>query len=595
MTSAQKLRYTGDRFLGRLTSDGMLQIVTDGGAAFPEVHLNCSILMRGYIANRADLSGRLGIYGAGTASDAKLLAGAFRRWGSSLQVHVLGEYAACIFDLAERTALLTHDALGLVQLVYSSDEGGISFGTHLLDVLDLIQDRRIDEGYIASYLATGQVTTERTPYKSVYRLLPGMSLRWAPDRYRTVRTWDLADTEPLECKDDREYEERFKSLLEAALRATVDEVGVTWVALSGGLDSSSVLCVAGKLGMQNVGAYSFIAPHHPESDEQQWAQAAVEQFGSSWRTVDVETVLPFSAPPDNSFYEGEPTLAAVDVKGRQLLNDLSSSAGVTTILTGHGGDAVLGSYPGSIPPHAVDLLFAGRPVEAFVALREWKARNHERRSWSFLISRAIFEPTVAHLSGNKFESSRPLPLPPWIEPCYSRDMKLPVESRKRSATRDWYPGRQQIWDSVWTHSLSAGRPSSNAGYDVRRPLLYRPFLEFMYAVPGEQRIQPDCDRYLHRRALKGILPESVRRRGRKVFGTWAYVEGLSRSPSWREYLCDDPQIVRLGITSAAAWRKAVQQASVGHTAGDRFFFSGVALEAWLKGLKLWCPQRRTYR
>jgi len=84
----------------------------------------------------------------------------------------------------------------------------------------------------------------------------------------------------------------------------------------------------------------------------------------------------------------------------------------------------------------------------------------------------------------------------------------------------------------------------------------------------------------------------VRRRGNKVFGTWALIEGLTRSRGWVEYLSDDPEMAKLGIASRAGWHEAVQQALIGNTAGDRFFFTGVALEAWLKGRSGWRPRGR---
>ena len=72
----------------------------------------------------------------------------------------------------------------------------------------------------------------------------------------------------------------------------------------------------------------------------------------------------------------------------------------------------------------------------------------------------------------------------------------------------------------------------------------------------------------------------------------AFVEGLARSRGWVEYLSDDPAMAALGITTVAGWREALQQALIGNTAGDRFFFTGVALEVWLKGRRGWRARAR---
>ena len=133
----------------------------------------------------------------------------------------------------------------------------------------------------------------------------------------------------------------------------------------------------------------------------------------------------------------------------------------------------------------------------------------------------------------------------------------------------------------------AGVPRGLQCYETRNPLLYRPLVEFMYAIPWEQKLSPQVDRCLQRRALKGVLPEVVRRRGHKAVGTWSFIEGIRRSGVWREYLCDQVKMAELGMVDAERWRQGVRQASIGQTHGDRFFLTGVAIEAWLKGLAGW--------
>ena len=76
----------------------------------------------------------------------------------------------------------------------------------------------------------------------------------------------------------------------------------------------------------------------------------------------------------------------------------------------------------------------------------------------------------------------------------------------------------------------------------------------------------------------------MRRRASKGNGNPMLVEGLRRSRDWPAFLCDTPLMAERGIIDAAAWRKAVRQASVGQTYQDKFFLAAVAVEAWLKQL-----------
>lgn len=575
-----------NHFAGRIAPDGSLLVACDVGAGAPETHLGCRVLLHGRIADRALLARDLGVERAERPGDAELVARAYRKWGRGLQARVLGEYAAAVFDERAGSGLVTHDALGVAPLFYADRPEGFAFSTRLVDLLDGAARGKLDHEYLADYLAAGQVLSDRTPYQGIKRLLPGMSAEWRGGRVSHVRTWNLADTPPVRCRDNGEYEERFRGLLSAAVRSALDDTrGAAWVSLSGGLDSSTVACVAAREGA-TLGAFSLVLSNFAEADERHWMRAVVDQYGLPWHPVEVETVLPFTRLPDA--FMGEPTSTVIDAEYRRVTNELLTSHGVTAMLTGHAGDAVLAAWPGPIPTHLSDPLFSGRPLAALRAVAAWKAGSTEPRSWSYWILRAVLAPALSHLRGRQVRTAPRLPLSPWVSPGWAKEMRLSDRAGRSVAPRCRHPGRQMLWDTLWSDSLSMATQSVRpVNYETRFPLLYRPLVEFMSAIPWEQKVRPRCDRYLQRRALKGILPEAVRRRASKARGTWPLVEGLRRSKDWVPYLCDSPMMAELGLADAEKWRRAVRQATVGQTHGDMFFMAGVAVEAWLKGLKSW--------
>ncbi|MEA2663716.1 MAG: hypothetical protein QOI11_660, partial [Candidatus Eremiobacteraeota bacterium] len=182
------------RFCGRLSANGLRVFAPaehDDGA---ELHAGCTVLFRGYLANEETLRGELGLGRADC--EPAVAAHAYRRWGGDVQQRLLGEYALVLFDARERAALITHDALGLAPLFYEERPGELLFATHLLDMIALLSDDALDPEYFADYLALGYLTNARTPFRSVKRLLPGMTLGWSPAGATLRRTWDLADVEP---------------------------------------------------------------------------------------------------------------------------------------------------------------------------------------------------------------------------------------------------------------------------------------------------------------------------------------------------------------------------------------------------------------
>ena len=568
-------------FSGELTRRGALEVVED--AARCVEHLGCRVLACGYIAGRAALCERFGLAPSSRPSDGELLAHAFRAWGRDLQAHVLGEYAAVVYDVQAQTALLTHDALGLVPLFYAPRSGGVAFATDIVDLVDEGAATTVDDEYLADFLAAGSTTSERTPYVSIRRVLPGQSLWWSDGALHTLRTWDLADVPPVRCRDDAEYQERFRALLSEGVRAARDPAGPTWMSLSGGLDSSSIASIAAHDDPRDLAAYSILCSSWPEADEARWMRTVVERYDMPWHKVEIETMLPFSQLPAG--FHGEPTQAVIAEEQLQLQSELLRSHGARVMLSGHGGDAVLCASPGSVPTHLADPLFDGNPLAALRAMSAWRHGARDGRSLSHWLLRGLVEPAFDHVRGNRIRNGDRPPLPPWFEPDYARAMQLERRSLQRSAPRCRNPGRQTLWDALWVMAMSTATiPRRRMSYEMRYPLMYRPLVEFMCAIPWEQKLRPRCDRYLQRRALAGVLPEPIRRRASKGSGTPSLVEGLRRSRDWLAYLCDTPLIAQRGIVGADRWRLAVRQASVGRTHEDRFFVAAVAVEVWLKQL-----------
>ncbi len=546
----------------------------------PHEYLDCRLWVRGYLADRDELTRDLGLK-PGERTDGELLAHAFRAWGTKLQEHVLGEYAVVVYEPATGDGLLTHDSLGIVPLFYTASPDGVRFSTRITDLVDAAAIRGLDEEFLADFLVRGSSTTERTPYRHIQRLMPGQTLSWRDGRLKKIRSWKLGDGEPLHCRNDAEYEEQLRSLIGAGINSALANHGPTWIALSGGLDSSTVASVAAHAGVPDLAAYSVISPSWPHADEQRWMRAVVDTYDIPWHPVDVERVLPFSRLPD--VFVGEPTECVIDWEMMRVQNQLLSSHGAQVMLTGAGGDVVLGASRGEVPIHLADLLVRGKPLQAFRAMSDWRREAKSQRSHTYWLFKSLLEPAANHLMNKRNRGADPHTLPPWIDDSYARDNHLARREEATWTPRSALPSRQVISDSLW--AFSAGMdPPTPMSFVQRHPLLYRPLVEFMWKVPWEQKLRPNCDRYLQRRALRGILPELVRRRASAAPGTSALVEGLRRSPEWQDYLCDQPMIVDYGIANKTRWRDAVKQASVGQTHGDKYFITGVAIEVWLKQL-----------
>ena len=563
-------------FSGRL--DRAARLALPAGAAAAEYE-GCAVLFDGHLSNLAELRRR---FGAGSEEEA--VAHAFRAWGRELEAHVLGEFSAVVVDRAAGRALLAHDSLGMRPLFYSRRDGGLAFATRLADLVDGSAAEEIDDEYLADFLALGGHTGERTPYRAIRRLLPGRGLWWSAGRLEQLDGWSLAEVEPPPPRDGAAYAGEFRELLAEAVGGALPRDGVAWTDLSGGLDSSSVTGMAALLGAPGLAACSIVQPGLADADEQPWMRAVVEHHGLPWHRLDIESMLPFTRPPLP--FLGEPDLAVMEGAQMEAKRELFAAHGVTTRLTGYGGDLSLGQYGGSVPAHLADPLFRGRPLATLREVRAWRNGSAGDRSYTYWLLRGVAQPALDHLRGRSRMRGAEIPVQPWIRPEYVDAARFDRRSASRYAPRCREPGRQWIADRLWTSALAMGPVSQrDAPYDVRSPLLDRRLVEFMCTIEPGQRMRPARDRYLQREALRGVLPELVRNRRTKRVGSRAFVEGLRRSGDWLEFLTDECLMAERGIADAERWRLAVRQAMVGQTNGDQFFQAGVAIEAWLKQLR----------
>src|SRR5262249_30326233 len=119
--------------------------------------------------------------------------------------------------------------------------------------------------------------------------------------------------------------------------------------------------------------------------------------------------------------------------------------------------------------------------------------------------------------------------------------------------------------------------------EVRYPFLYRPLLEFVMAMPWEEKFRPGEMKSLLFRAMKGVLPEKVRNRTQNTSTGHAAYLGLRKECPRIEKMTRRTILSELGIVNPDKFHNALQLARNGYAADFHVLVSTLALEAWLQG------------
>ncbi|MEO7177390.1 MAG: asparagine synthase-related protein, partial [Allosphingosinicella sp.] len=231
------------------------------------------VLFDGWLANRGALVEAAGLHA--NARDEELIAHAYRRYGSELPSHVLGEYAAILYDPAAGLLFLTHDALGVRPAFYGAAGDRIWFGSDLAALVAATGTGEIDERYVASLFAGVEDRGDRTPYRHLRRVRQGFGIlvERGGSQVRERRGFDPAETVPVRFASSAAYEEAFRAAACEAVETALPSAGTVWCELSGGLDSSMLSILAAGCPGPKIETFSIVFSRSRAADETPWMDA----------------------------------------------------------------------------------------------------------------------------------------------------------------------------------------------------------------------------------------------------------------------------------------------------------------------------------
>lgn len=203
------------------------------------------------IDNRQELFDRLAITyeQRNSMPDSLLILEAYKKWGHDCPKYLIGDFAFVLWDGRCRELFCATDALGTRTLYYSHTAGVFAFST-LMKPLFVVPEieRRFNDIWIADFLAMPwvmhQLDHELTLYEHIYLLPAGHTLTVGPKGISKAVYWQVTRQTELRFSSDAEYVEAFLEVFGEAVRCRLRSIRPAGVMMSGGLDSTSVACMA---------------------------------------------------------------------------------------------------------------------------------------------------------------------------------------------------------------------------------------------------------------------------------------------------------------------------------------------------------------
>lgn len=456
-----------------------------------------------------------------------LVAEGFRRWGSRLPEHLFGRYALCAWDREAGTALIAVDRLAAASLFVAPRDGSVYFATEIAPLMrQLGVQPGPDTAAVAQWLATGMAPYGRTLYEGVRRLTDGESISFENGRLARRRYWSPQPESQL-AGDHDELAERVRRAVSRAVSSRMPPLGRTAaILLSGGLDSASVAALAVVEGPADgdvpLRGYSATFPDHPAMDESGLVLELSERLGLSVDVVRVRTtsLLTSALQYLDAWHVPCPS---PNVHFMSRLAALAGEQGAAVVFDGEGGDELFALAPFYI----ADLVRTGRMIRATGFARRLpgvgaslSGRQIRRLLWSYGVKGAA--PLGMHRRVRR--RRRPeLRAPAWLNEGSAKALANVDEEwswKGRSEGPLWW--RSRVDDLVIRRQRIGAtdhlRRASSPGTLDAHPLLDDlELVELALRLPPPASFDPDYDRPLLRRAVKGLLPDSIRLRKDKTY------------------------------------------------------------------------------
>jgi asparagine synthase (glutamine-hydrolysing) len=520
----------------------------------------------------------------------------FREYGTAGLEKLEGEFALVIFDPNSHCLLALRDPLGNYPL-YWLQRGNIIRVSTNLELMAQESQAEINGDFLAYFLifpfAFAELPSKQTAFKGIQRVLPGTLLALNPNSGATrIWAWDWqANIQPQENISSAEAGEKFTQIFRQAIRER-SQSGKVASHLSGGMDSSAVVCLARELlAQQKLVTLSLVYQMCSLVGETPYIEMVLEQGGAvEAHFVDGDSALDFGWFESNVPEHDEPYAGLFHLSMEKALVDRAAQLGIDTILGGAGSEFITegNRY------HLADLILQGQWYEALTEARQWaKAKNQSL--WSILSQFGIQPslppllrmgiPTWLRRGYGQWPNLGDYVIPPWIEPEFAK--KWGMRDKALATLRQLH--RYPIEDSFNQLVLQAAAGNWASWYlaaplnmHISQPFLDPRLITYCLSLPRQLREVPGVAKPLLQEAMKGTLPEPIRTRKYKANFNEVYWQGLSQNLPYLEAMVYQSDISQLGIFNQAKLIEVMRQHAIGigDVKSGSFICKSLALIAW---------------
>lgn len=567
----------------------ILDLTAAGHQPMADAGQDVWITFNGEIYNYRELRAELSALGHRFTSDCdtEVIIAAWREWDTQCLSRFIGMFALVLFDRRTERLFAARDRFGIKPLYFwRTPGGGIGFASEIKQFTAHPQWRaRLDGQRAYDFLNWGLTDHADTTLFVGVRQLRGGECIVAPLEQLGIATpqmWYRLKAEPF-TGDFAEAAARFRSLLDDSVRLHLRADVPVGSCLSGGLDSSSLVCtmqaqLAGGRAQQNTfSAYSEVA----RFDERQFIADVVQATGvRAHHTIPAPDAM-LRELDALTWHQDEP-FGSTSIYAQWCVFRQAREQDVLVMLDGQGADEALGGYHGYFGPRLAGLLRQGKWIRCWREATAVRALHGQSKGDQVrLLLNSLLTPQVAdrlrRLAGRTVRAPDFLDLDKLGAEArsphdHSVDLRQPVRSLSVAQLTSLNLPMLLHWED---------RDSMAHGVEARVPFLDHRLVEFCLGLPEEHKLADGWTKRVLREGMRGRLPESVRLRRDKLGFATAEEVWMQQRPQVFLRLVDEAVSASGGILTPAARAKA-QRMLTGREPFRFYVWRLISFGAWLR-------------
>lgn len=458
-------------------------------------------------------------------TDTEVIVHAYEEYGIDCVRWFNGMFAFAIWDSKKGELFLFRDRLGVKPLYYTVQGNQLVFASEIkaiLKVPDIQSD--INPQALYHYVGYEFVPAPGTMFRDIHKLPPGHYLSFKEGKAEVVQYWDLHFHE--EAHPQTYYEEKLRDLLtDAVRRRLVSDVPVG-VFLSGGLDSSTLVSLMSRCGLDPIPTFA-LGYEDPSFSEFDYARVIAKQFNTQHHELLIEPITPELI--EKAVWHLDEPMTDLSTIPFYLISQKAREH-VTVCLSGEGGDECLVGY---------DRFKASKAHGYYQILPDWMRRGlisplvkalpdqSQKKGLINVIKRFIegglLPEEAEHIRWQYFgtpEHDSAL-FSQQIQREINFDPFSPIRQLSRYCKAQDRLGKEIYLDLKFIMPdsilMKVDKMSMAHALEVRTPFLDYQFVEFCASIPGALKLNGFNTKAIFRSAMKGILPDQIRGRGKQGY------------------------------------------------------------------------------